>query len=61
MAINAVANDDMKAGDENVKEVERNYLYTIRRRIDRKIKLRPIEGDIEAYNELFTNNPETMT
>lgn len=35
-----------------------NYLYAIRKRIDRQIKLRPIEGDIEAYDALFTNNSD---
>lgn len=56
--INAVANGDMVKGDEDIEEVRKNYLYAIRRRIERQIKLRPIEGDIEAYDALFTNNPE---
>lgn len=56
--INAVANGDMECGNEDVEEVRKNYLYAIRRRVDRKIKLKPIEGDLEAYDALFTNNPE---
>lgn len=50
----------MEAGDEDIEEVKKNYLYAIRRRIDRNIKLRPIEGDMEAYDELFTNNSENF-
>ena len=30
----------------------------IRKRIDRQNKLAPIEGDIEAYDALFTNNSD---
>ena len=55
---NAVANGDMVKGDEDIEEVRKNYLYAIRRRgVERKIKLKPIEGDLEAYDALFTNNP----
>lgn len=56
--LNAVANGDMEKGDEDIEEVRKNYLYAVRRRVDRKIKLKPIEGDLEAYDALFTNNPE---
>ena len=57
-ALNAVANGDMQTGNEDIEEVKKNYLYAIRRRIDRQIKLRPIEGDMEAYDALFTNNSD---
>lgn len=58
--LNAVANGDMIKGDEDIEEVRKNYLYAVRRRVDRQIKLRPIEGDLEAYDALFSNNPETF-
>ena len=54
--LNAVANGDMEQGEEDIEEVRKNYLYAIRRRVDRQIKLKPIEGDLEAYDALFTNN-----
>lgn len=57
-ALNAVANGDMEQGDEDIEEVRKNYLYAVRRRVERKIKLKPIEGDLEAYDALFTNDPE---
>lgn len=57
-ALNAVQNGIMPAGDEDIEEVKKNYLYAVRRKIDRQIKLRPIEGDLEAYDALFTNKPE---
>ena len=56
--LNAVANGDMEKGDEDIEEVRKNYLYAVRRRVERKIKLKPIEGDLEAYDALFSNNPE---
>ena len=56
--LNAVANGDMEQGDENIEEVRKNYLYAVRRRVERKVKLKPIEGDLEAYDALFSNNPE---
>lgn len=54
--LNAVANNDMEKGDEDIEEVRKNYLYAVRRRVERKIKLKPIEGDLEAYDALFSNN-----
>lgn len=48
----------MLKGNEDLEEVKKNYLYAIRRRIDRQIKLRPIEDDMKAYDALFTNNVE---
>lgn len=56
--LNAVANGDMAPGNENLEEVRNNYLYAVRKRTERKIKLKPIEGDLEAYDALFTNNPD---
>ena len=56
--LNAVANGDMEAGNEDLEEVRKNYLYAVRKRVDRQIKLKPIEGDLEAYDALFGNNPE---
>ena len=56
--INAVVNGDMLKGNEDLEEVKKNYLYAIRRRIDRQIKLRLIEDDMKAYDALFTNNVE---
>lgn len=56
--LNAVANGDMQKGDEDIEEVRKNYLYAVRRRVDRQIKLKPIESDLEAYDALFENNPD---
>ena len=56
--LNAVANGDMAQGDEDIEEVRKNYLYAVRRKVERQIKLKPIEGDLEAYDALFTNKPE---
>lgn len=56
--LNAVANNDMEKGDEDIEEVRKNYLYAVRRKVERKIKLKPIEGDLEAYDALFSNNPD---
>ena len=56
--LNAVANGDMEQGDEDIEEVRKNYLFAVRRRVERKIKLKPIEGDLEAYDALFDNNPD---
>ena len=56
--LNAVANGDMEKGEEDIEEVRKNYLYAIRRSADKPIKLKPIEGDLEAYYALFTNNEE---
>lgn len=56
--INAVANGEMEIGEEDIDEVRKNYLYAIRRRVKRQIKLKPIEGDLEAYDALFGNNPD---
>lgn len=57
-ALNAVENGAMLPGDEDIEEVKKNYLYAIRRRTARQIKLCPIEGDKEAYDALFKNKPE---
>lgn len=56
--LNAVANGDMISGNEDLEEVRKNYLFAVRKRVDRQIKLKPIEGDQEAYDALFSNCPE---
>ena len=56
--LNAVENGDMVRGDEDIDKIREDYLYATRRRVDRKIKLKPIEGDLEAYDALFKNDPE---
>jgi len=56
--LNAVTNGDMQPGNEDLEEVKKNYLYAVRRHVDRQIKLKPIEGDLEAYDALFDNKPE---
>lgn len=55
--LNAVANGDMQRGDDDLDEIKKNYLYAVRRRVERKIKLKPIDGDLQAYDALFTNDP----
>lgn len=57
-AINAVENGDMECVDEDVENIKKDYLFARKRRVDRKIKLRPIERDMLAYDALFSNNPE---
>ena len=58
-AINAVNNGEMEIRDEGLLNDKRDeYLYAKYRRVDRKIKLRPIDDDMKAYDALFTNNPE---
>lgn len=54
--INAVKNGDMELGDEDVDKIKEDYLYAIRRKLPRKIKLCPIEDDMKAYDALFTND-----
>lgn len=54
--INAVENGDMQEGDEDINKIKEDYLYAIRRKLPRKIKLCPIEDDQKAYDALFTNN-----
>lgn len=56
--LNAVANGDMEKGNEDIEEIRKNYLYAVRKKESRRIKLKPIEGDLEAYDALFTNNPD---
>ena len=56
--LNAVANGDMEKGDEDMEEVKKNYLYAVRRRVERQIKLKPIDEDRIAYDALFSNKPE---
>ncbi len=56
--LNAVANGDMEKGDEDIDEVRKNYLYAVRRKVERQIKLKPIDEDRKAYDALFSNNPK---
>lgn len=59
-AINAVKNGKMVCeSEEFLKDTMEKYLYAkYRRHVDRKIKLRPIDDDMEAYDALFTNDTE---
>lgn len=54
--INAVQNGDMVKGEEDTEKIKEDYLYAIRRKLPRKIKLCPIEDDQKAYDALFTND-----
>lgn len=58
--INAVKNGDMEKGDEDIDKIKEDYLYAIRRKIPRKIKLCPIEDDQKAYDALFTNDEKVF-
>ena len=59
-AINAVKNREMKCESEKfVEDTKAKYLMAeYRRHVDRKIKLRPIDDDMKAYDALFTNDKE---
>lgn len=59
-AINAVKNGKMKCeSEEYLNDTRDKYLYAkYRRNIERKIKLRPIDDDMKAYDALFTNDRE---
>lgn len=58
-AINAVQNGDMICENEEfLKDTKEKYLLAKYRRGDRKIKLRPIDDDMEAYDKLFSNDEE---
>lgn len=59
-AINAVKNGDMECEDEKfVEDIKNKYLMArYRRHVERKIKLRPIDDDMTAYDALFTNDEE---
>ena len=59
-AINAVENGEMEIREEdNIIYAKERYLYAkYRRHVERKIKLRPIDEDLKAYDALFTNDPE---
>lgn len=61
-AINAAANKDMKyENEEYIKDTKEKFLMAkYRRHVDRKIKLRPIDEDMKAYDALFTNDEEEM-
>jgi len=57
---NAVNNNDIPCTitEEEVVDRTDDYLLAKYRRLDRKIKLRPIERDLMAYDALFTNKPK---
>lgn len=59
-AINAVKNGDMKCENEEfIKDTREKFLYAkYRRHVERKIKLRPIDDDLKAYDALFTNDED---
>ena len=56
---NAVKNGEITCSmsDDDLEESTKSYLYAKLRKVDRKIKLRPIERDLKAYDALFANNP----
>ena len=59
-AINAVKNGQMVCeSEEFLKDTMEKYLLAkYRRHVERKIKLRPIDEDLKAYDALFTNDNE---
>jgi len=59
-AINAVENGEMEIREEDniIYAKERYLLAKYRRHVERKIKLRPIDEDLKAYDALFSNDPE---
>lgn len=58
-AINAVKNHHLHyENEEFLKDTHDKYLVAKYKRTDRKIKLRPIDEDLKAYDALFTNDPE---
>ncbi len=59
-AINAVKNGRMVCeSEEFLKDTMEKYLFAkYRRHVERKIKLRPIDDDKDAYDALFTNDEE---
>ena len=61
-AINAVKNGDLTCEDEEfVKDTYEKYLIAkYRRHVERKIKLRPIDEDMKAYDALFTNDKDEI-
>lgn len=59
-AINAVDNGEMKCENRRfVEDTRDKYLMAkYRRHVERKIKLRPIDDDLKAYDALFSNDKE---
>lgn len=43
---------------DDIKKIKDNYLLADRKKISRKIKLRPINRDMKAYDALFSGQPE---
>ena len=58
-AMNAVKNGEIQGlPEEDMDSYRKLYLKASLRKIERKIKLVPIDNDIKAYDALFENNPE---
>lgn len=59
-AINSVKSGYMhcESGEEFINDYRNMYLYAKYRRLERNIKLRPIDNDIKAYDALFNGNVE---
>lgn len=58
-AINAVLNGQLECNSEDfVNDVKEHYLRSKYSRTDRKIKLRPIDDDLKAYDALFSNDED---
>lgn len=49
-----------ESGDEYLRDKTKKYLYAPYRKGDRKIKLRPIDKDCEAYDRLFDENVDLI-
>lgn len=62
-AINAVKNGDMTCSDkEFIDDTYEKYLIAkYRRHVERKIKLRPIDEDMKAYDTLFSNDNDEIS
>lgn len=61
-AINSVKNGLMVCdnGDEYITDTKNKYLMAKYRKVERKIKLRPIDNDIKAYDALFEDDPDNI-
>ena len=61
-AINATLNGDMKyENEEFIKDTKEKFLMAkYRRHVERKIKLRPIDEDMKAYDALFANDEDEL-
>lgn len=61
-AINAVKNGFMEcdSGEEYLNDMRDKYLRAKYRKVERKIKLRPIDGDMKAYDAIFEGVPDNF-